>query len=141
MPCKPLLTIVNLVCLKNHVLVVHENKGPHKCTKCGKSWESSAHLTKHIRTHTKEKTFKCSWTGCIRKYSQIGDLTRHIDIVHKKVKKYKCSDCGKVFGLLQKLTRHRRIHTGEKPYKRNVCGRGFVNRSNMKRHTLVIHST
>ena len=40
--------------LKNHVSVVHENKGPHKCTKCGKSWESSALLTKHIRSHTKE---------------------------------------------------------------------------------------
>ena len=31
--------------LKNNVSVVHENKGTHKCTKSGKSWESSAHLT------------------------------------------------------------------------------------------------
>jgi len=49
--------------------------------------------------------------------------------------KYKCSECGKCCQNNQKLKRHSRIHSGEKPFKCNDCNKRFTTA-----RELVVHS-
>ncbi|KAF6289545.1 zinc finger protein 766 [Rhinolophus ferrumequinum] len=49
-------------------------------------------------------------------------LTRH-QVIHSEEKLYKCNECGKAFRVCLHLTRHEVIHTGERLYRWCECGK------------------
>jgi uncharacterized C2H2 Zn-finger protein len=50
-------------------------------------------------------------------FRHCGNLQRHIIRIHTGDNPYKCNLCDKVFRHKQSLHQHIRIHTGDKPYK------------------------
>jgi len=66
------------------------------------------------RKKLKEK-FVCSWSGCNRIYTTLGNLKTH-QKTHTGDFKYKCETCNKQFLSSYALKNHKRIHTNEKPF-------------------------
>ncbi|XP_069102139.1 zinc finger protein 888-like [Argopecten irradians] len=121
--------------LQKHI-VLHTGEKRYKCDICGKGFSQACNLQNHLRTHTGEKPYKCDICG--KGFSQTGNLQRHLR-THTGEKPYKCDVCGKGFSQAGHLQKHLRTHTGEKPCKCDVCGKGFSQAGDLRKH-LGIHT-
>ena len=61
---------------------LHMPAAAFSCPLCLKSLSSSWHVTRHMRTHTGEKPFQCSFCGL--RFSVKNNLKRHMMCVHRK---------------------------------------------------------
>ncbi|XP_051918743.1 zinc finger protein 135-like [Hippocampus zosterae] len=110
----------------------HADHRYFKCSHCDKTFGTKYSLTRHMQSHTGDKThWKCSQCG--RTLGDRRNLRRHM-MVHTGEKPFTCSICGKRFSQKANLITHTRTHTGEKPFACTHCSKRFGDRSALIQH-------
>ncbi|XP_061541612.1 early growth response protein 1 [Phycodurus eques] len=92
--------------------------------------------TRPSKTPPHERPYACPVETCDRRFSRSDELTRHIRI-HTGQKPFQCRICMRNFSRSDHLTTHIRTHTGEKPFACDICGRKFARSDERKRHTKI----
>ncbi|KAM9333842.1 early growth response protein 1-like [Pholidichthys leucotaenia] len=88
------------------------------------------------KTLPHERPYACPTEGCDRRFSRSDELTRHVR-VHTGQKPFHCRICMRSFSRSDHLTTHIRTHTGEKPFACAECGRKFARSDERKRHSKI----
>ncbi|XP_055347885.1 early growth response protein 2b-like [Paramacrobiotus metropolitanus] len=91
---------------------------------------------RQAKTPSQDRPYGCPMEHCERRFSRSDELTRHLRI-HTGQKPFQCRICHRAFSRSDHLTTHVRTHTGEKPFSCDICGRRFARSDEKKRHTKV----
>ncbi|KAM3722404.1 Zinc finger protein [Dirofilaria immitis] len=147
--------------LGQHTLIHNASTAQsHKCSFCDATFSQAGNLRRHVKllhppdaaSHTVFRCLKCTCVFTSLQPLQVHARKRHPEQVAsknsliaeeeiadpekqgKKRKLFYCYICGKVFGKTSDLVRHYRIHSGERPFSCNRCGRDFNLKSSLKLH-------
>ena len=109
------------------------------CPKCpGKFFNSENHLNEHTR-RVHVRNYTCDICGYA--VSQKSRLQQHMLTTHlsNDEKPFKCDVCGKGFGRSRSLAEHKNIHTNKRPYKCQLCPADFNSSGTLGGHIRGTH--
>ncbi|XP_005002561.1 zinc finger protein 584 isoform X2 [Cavia porcellus] len=141
---------------------VHAMQKPFKCSNCRERFLKAFAVLNHLIAHPEERHFRCPagksaptknlihpddqkdppeedahvCGECGKAFSYASKLRKHRKI-HTGIRPFQCSDCGKTFSRKDALALHERTHTGERPYECSRCGKAFSVLSTLIRHRKV----
>lgn len=113
----------------------------YKCDQCSyyTQFQKNGYFSfkSHYNIHLTGFDLMCD--QCPKKFRTPTALKMHVDIVHKRIKKYACLQCGKKFGAHSTLKTHLLMHSGDRPYVCHECGKTFRHISKLRVHTRFVH--
>ncbi|OWR48740.1 zinc finger protein 135 [Danaus plexippus plexippus] len=126
-------SFISMQKMLNHRHRQHQKKSVFICDMCHKEFLHKNSLLKHIGWHMGiNKRFICEICGY--SFHDKTNLNVHLQAVHQKLKLYTCTLCPKKFAANKNLKIHFRLHSGERPYKCDVCDEGFICSTYLVKH-------
>uniref|UniRef100_A0A336LE39 CSON007835 protein n=1 Tax=Culicoides sonorensis TaxID=179676 RepID=A0A336LE39_CULSO len=118
----------------------HTKEKKYKCSfvGCPKSFTNVSHLRRHNKqSHSNQnlvKTVICLDPHCAVLFTTDDNMRRHYREIHLRGNQFVCNTCGETFRRKQQLKRHSIIHTGNYPYRCEICNKGAVSLKAHIRH-------
>lgn len=122
--------------LKRHMALVKGIKA-HKCEFCEKSFVNRTELNVHLRVHTNERPYVCSFPGCGKSFRTNSHRSAHMD-THNTEKNFKCNECEEVFQTRSLRRLHEKSHIIGS-ISCELCQKEFGQRSHYVRHINKVH--